>query len=100
MAAVIVSFATAGTADIYDGRDSRLARRTCPPDLWGIARRKLDQINRVPVLGDLAVPPGNRLEALRGTRRVKHSIRIIDQYRVCFRWERGQAHNVEITDYH
>jgi proteic killer suppression protein len=60
----------------------------------------LDQINRVRGLRELAVPPGNRLEALRGKRRGQHSIRINDQYRICFRWEVGHAHEVEITDYH
>ncbi|MGH9198287.1 MAG: type II toxin-antitoxin system RelE/ParE family toxin [Acidimicrobiia bacterium] len=64
------------------------------------ARRKLDQINRARDLRDLAIPPGNRLERLKGDRRAQHSIRINEQYRVCFRWEAGDAHDVEITDYH
>jgi proteic killer suppression protein len=51
-------------------------------------------------LQDLASPPGNRLEALRGNRKGQHSIRINDQYRICFRWQEGQAHDVEIVDYH
>ena len=55
---------------------------------------------RVRDLGELAVPPGNRLEPLRGNRRGQHSIRINDQYRVCFRWEAGDAYEVEIADYH
>jgi toxin HigB-1 len=60
----------------------------------------LDQINRVGSLGELAVPPGNRLERLRGDRAGQHSIRINQQYRICFRWEDGHAFEVEITDYH
>ena len=65
-----------------------------------MARRKLDQLNRVRALGDLRVPPGNRLERLRRDRAEQHSIRINAQYRVCFRWEAGDAHAVEIADYH
>lgn len=68
--------------------------------LWQVARRKLDQINRVRDLMELAVPRGNRLEQLRGDRGGQHSIRINDQYRICFRWEAGDAHEVEIADYH
>ena len=62
--------------------------------------RKLDQINRVRDIGELAVPPGNRLERLRGNRNGQYSIRINDKYRICFRWEAGYADEVEITDYH
>jgi toxin HigB-1 len=65
-----------------------------------VARRKLDQINRVRAVEDLRVPPGNRLELLRGNRSGQYSIRVNDQYRVCFRWEDGYADEVEITDYH
>ena len=68
--------------------------------LWGIARRKLTQLNRVRDLGELAVPPGNRLERLHGDRAGQWSIRINERYRVCFRWEDGYANEVEITDYH
>jgi proteic killer suppression protein len=97
---VIRSFRDSGTEDAFDGRDTRAARKACPVALWRVARRKLDQINRVEDLGELAIPPGNRLEALRGDRAGQHSIRINEQYRVCFRWERGEAHDVEIADYH
>ena len=62
--------------------------------------RKLDQINRVRDLQELAIPPGNRLERLRGNRNGQHSIRINDQYRICFRWEAGYTDEIEITDYH
>ncbi|NOZ21886.1 MAG: plasmid maintenance system killer protein [Planctomycetes bacterium] len=97
---MIRSFRTHGTEDIFDGADTAAARRTCPKALWTAAQRKLDQINRVRELRELAVPPGNRLERLRGDRRGQHSIRINDQYRICFRWERSYADEVEITDYH
>ena len=60
----------------------------------------LDQINRVRELRELAVPPGNRLERLKGNRSGQQSIRINDQYRICFRWENGYAYEAEITDYH
>ena len=65
-----------------------------------VALRKLVQIDAAVVLDDLKVPPGNRLEALKGDRAGQFSIRINDQYRVCFRWENGEAHDVEVTDYH
>lgn len=65
-----------------------------------MARRKLDQINRVRTLSELRVPPGNRLERLRGNRVGQYSIRLNDQYRVCFRWEDGHANEVEVADYH
>jgi len=97
---VIRSFRDRGTEDVFDGRASRAARKVCPEVLWPVARRKLDQLNRVARLDLLAVPPGNRLERLKRERIGQHSIRINDQYRVCFRWESGHAHEVEITDYH
>lgn len=65
-----------------------------------VARRKLLQLHAAARLEDLAAPPGNHLEALRGNRAGQHSIRINDQWRVCFRWQDGDAHDVEITDYH
>lgn len=65
-----------------------------------IARRKLRQLQIANVLGDLRIPPGNRLEALRGNRRGQYSIRINDQMRICFRWTAGGAEDVEIVDYH
>ena len=86
--------------NIFDGVDGSIARRVCPRTLWQVARRKLDQINRVRDLSELTVPRGNRLERLRGDRGGQHSIRINDQYRICFRWEAGDAHEVEIADYH
>jgi proteic killer suppression protein len=97
---VIRSFRGRGTEDIFDGADAAPAWRRCPRDLWPVARRKLDQVNRVRDLRELAVPLGNRLEQLRANRSGQHSIRINNQYRLCFRWEAGDAYDVEITDYH
>ena len=97
---MIRSFRNHGTENIFDGIGSPAARKTCPKTLWSVAMRKLDQINRVRDTRELAVPPGNRLERLRGNRNGPHSIRINDKYRICFRWEAGYADEVEITDYH
>jgi proteic killer suppression protein len=97
---VIRSFANRGTEDIFDGLASRAARRICPKRLWKVAQRKLDQLNRTEDLADLAIPPGNRLERLRGDRAGQHSIRLNERYRVCFLWEEGDAEQVEIIDYH
>lgn len=65
-----------------------------------VALRKLEQIDAAPRLEDLRVPPGNRLESLVGDRKGQYSIRINDQYRICFRWEGEDAYEVEVTDYH
>lgn len=100
MDAVIRTFADGATEDIYNGQDSRRARRACPAELWPAMRRKLTQLNRVRILSELRVPPGNQLEALRGDRRGMHSIRINSQYRLWFKWEDGHADEVEVTDYH
>jgi proteic killer suppression protein len=97
---VIGSFADQATEDVFDGVSSKDARAVCPMDLWAVARRKLTQINRIRDLAELAIPPGNRLERLKGDREGQCSIRINDQYRVCFRWKEGYAYDVEITDYH
>ncbi len=71
-----------------------------PHDVIRIGQRKLMQLHNARVLDDLRAPPGNRLEALSGDRKGEHSIRINDQWRVCFRWQGGDAHDVEIVDYH
>lgn len=97
---MIRTFADGGTEDLFNGISTRGARQVCPMALWPVARRKLTQLNRVRDLAELRVPPGNRLERLRGDRAGQHSIRINDQYRVCFRWEEGYADQVEVTDYH
>ncbi len=97
---MIRSFADQATEDVFDGAETRAARTRCPVTVWPAARRKLTQINRVRDLRELAVPPGNRLERLRGDRAGQYSIRINDRYRICFAWETGYADNVEIVDYH
>jgi toxin HigB-1 len=97
---MIQSFRDRGTEDVYNGINSRAARRTCPASLWAIARRKLDMLDAAEVLADLRFPPANRLEALSGDRKRQHSIRINDQYRVCFVWSPDGPAEVEIVDYH
>ena len=86
--------------DIFDGNGTRAARKCCPQAIWPLARRKIDQINRVREVNELMVPPGNRLERLKGDREDQYSIRINQQYRICFIWKDGYAYDVEITDYH
>jgi proteic killer suppression protein len=71
-----------------------------PKNIQGVARKKLVILDAAVDLNDLRVPPGNRLEALRGNRKGQHSIRINDQWRICFKWRNGSAYEVEITDYH
>jgi toxin HigB-1 len=97
---LIRSFKTQGTADVFNRVQSKAARRVCPEELWGVARRKLDQLNAAVSLPSLGLPPGNRLEVLHGDRSGQHSIRVNDQYRVCFRWVGDGAEDVEIVDYH
>ena len=97
---MIRSFKGAGTEDIFNGKNSKAARRICPQKLWKVAARKLDQLDSVSALDELRVPPGNRLEALKGDREGQYSIRLNDQYRICFKWLETEPHEVEITDYH
>ena len=97
---MILSFANQATEDIYDGKNSGDARRLLPRDLWNVAIRKLDQIDPSVSLDDLRVPPGNRLEALKTDRIGQYSIRINNQYRICFVWNETDANQVEIIDYH
>jgi len=97
---VIQSFANEGTEDVFNGRATRKARTVCPAALGPVARRKLDLLDSVARLGELAIPPGNRLEALVGDRSGSHSIRINERYRVCFIWTASGPASVEITDYH
>jgi proteic killer suppression protein len=97
---VIRSFADRGTEDVFNGRNTADARRTCPRSLWRTAARKLDQIDSVDRVEDLGVPPGNRLERLVGARRRQCCVRINDQYRICFEWQTDGAHGVEIVDDH
>ena len=100
MAVMIVSFKNQATEDIFDSKDSKAARKLCPPNLWSTARRKLDQLNVVTSLEELTIPPGNRLEALKGDRKNQYSIRINQKYRICFFWTQQGASEVEIVDYH
>ena len=96
---MIESFGNRLAEDLYFNRQSR-ATRVFMPELRRTARRKLLYLHDAAALKDLRVPPGNRLEALQGTRRGKHSIRINAQWRVVFRWQNGNAFDVEIVDYH
>ena len=97
---MIRSFKDRGTADVCNGRRTKAARRTCPEELWPVAVRKLEQLDSVVQLDELAIPPGNGLEALKRNRRGQHSIRINQRYRVCFVWTETGPDAVEIVDYH
>lgn len=93
---MIRSFADREAARIWGGTPSR----RLPPDIQATARRKLRMLNNAQSLDDLRAPPANRLEALRGDRKGQHSIRINDQWRLCFRWQVVDAFDVAIVDYH
>jgi proteic killer suppression protein len=95
---MIRGFADLETGLIWSGRRSR----RLPPDIQGVALRKLRFLilNQAKVLGDLRIPPGNRLEAIKGNRAGQHSVRINDQWRICFVWTEGGPGDVEIVDYH
>ncbi len=97
---MIRSFKNAVTEHVFNGINSKEARRACPPRLWKVAARKLDLLDSAETLDDLRVPPGNRLEALRGNRQGQHSLRINERYRICFVWTQTRAEDVEIVDYH
>ena len=93
---MIRSFASRDAEALFRGR---FARRL-PADIQRVAQRKLHQVHQAEELRDLAAPPGNRLEALKGKRSGQHSIRINDRWRICFVWKDGGAERVEIVDYH
>lgn len=93
---MIKSFAGKETEKVFQ----RLFSRKLPPDIQAIARRKLELLDAAGALSDLMVPPSNRLEKLSGDRKNQHSIRINDQWRICFEWRNSDAYNVEIVDYH
>ena len=97
---MIQSFGNTGTEDIFNGKDTRAARSLCPVSLWRLVARKLERLDSIEYLQEFRVPPGNRLEALRGNRRGQHSIRINDQYRICFTWTDAGPQNIEVVDYH
>lgn len=96
---MIISFKDKGTEDIFNGVASKAARKICPQALWRIASRKLELLDSVEQRDELKVPPGNRLEALSGDRKGQHSIRLNEQYRICFRWTKAGPEEVELTDY-
>jgi toxin HigB-1 len=93
---MIQGFADAETALIWSGRRSR----RLPQDMQAVALRKLRLLNQARTLADLRVPPGNRLEALKGDRTGQYSIRVNDQWRICFVWWEGSPADVQIVDYH
>ena len=93
---MIVSFASRETEMIWAGRRNR----KLPGDIQPVALRKLRMLNQARVLSDLRIPPANHLEALQGKRLGQHSIRINDQWRICFVWSETGASDVEIVDYH
>ena len=97
---MILSFASKATEDIFDGVNSADARKLLPRELLRIAFRKLDQLNAAGELDDLKVPPGNGLELLKGDRKGQFSIRINDQYRICFAWTPEGPESVEIAEDH
>lgn len=97
---MIRSFGDTGTEDVFNGRSTKAAKKRCPEIVWPVARRKLDLLDYAVRLADMRIPPGNRLEALRGDRQGQHSIRINRQYRICFRWTDTGPEQVVIEDYH
>lgn len=97
---MIQSFADAGTQDIFDGLNTKNARKKLNPTLHSIASRKLDMLDAAIDLNDLKIPPSNKLEALKGNYKGRYSIRINDQYRIVFNWAIQGPEQVEIMDYH
>ena len=97
---MIQSFKSQATEDIFNGKVTKAALRLLPKSIWKIASRKLDQLDSVITLEELRMPPGNRLEHLSGDRKGQYSIRINDQYRICFKWADTGPFVVEVTDYH
>jgi proteic killer suppression protein len=97
---MIQSFKEQGTEDIYDGENTKAARRALPGSLQERARELLDQLEAATQVGDMRLPPSNRLEKLSGDRAGGWSVRINKQYRICFQFESGHVTGVEITDYH
>ena len=96
---MIQSFADKTTADLFQGRNTRDARHI-PKALWRVVQRKLKMLDVAVRVDDLESPPGNRLKPLKGPMRGRYSIRVNEQWRVCFVWRDGDAYDVEIVDYH
>ncbi len=97
---MIVSFKDVVTEDIFNGISNKQALKRLPNALWKIAARKLDQLDSIILLDELRVPSGNHLEKLSGDRIGEYSIRINQQYRICFIWTQNGPDKVEIIDYH
>jgi proteic killer suppression protein len=97
---MILSFKNEGTEEVFNGENTKAARRFCPQSLWKVAARKLDQLDSVTALEELRIPPGNQLEPLASDRKGQYSIRINQQYRICFVWTDAGPEQVEIVDYH
>lgn len=97
---MIQAFKDQATEDVFNGKATKKALKACPRNIWKIASRKLDQLDSASLLDELRVPPGNQLEALQRDRKGQYSIRVNDQYRICFRWSEQGPYDVEITDYH
>lgn len=95
---MIRGFCDSETADLFNGVDSRRARRRCPAILWPVVRRKLTQVNRIRDPQDFQIPPRNRLHPRQLCREDRLGVRISDRFRVCFRWVDGHAEQVEIVD--
>jgi toxin HigB-1 len=93
---MIKSFKDKETEKVY----SREGSRKLPEDIQQVALRKLRMINNAKNLNDLRIPPANNLKKLKGNREGQHSVRINDQWRICFKWKGGDAHEVEVADYH
>lgn len=96
---MIRSFKDEATEAIFNGCRTETWKRL-PDNLWRVTGRRLEHLGSAQQLDDLRIPPGNRLEALKGERSGQYSIRINEQYRICFRWSEGGADAVEIADYH
>lgn len=97
---MILTFRNQGTEDVFNGKASKAARKTCPSELQQRARAKLFVLDDAESVTDLKIPPSDRLEALKGKRKGEYSIRIDQQFRVCFKWTDAGVQDVEIVDYH
>jgi proteic killer suppression protein len=96
---VVQSFRDETTADLFRERNTRAARRI-PRELWRVVQRKLKLLDAAAQLSDLLIPAGNRLESLKRNQAGRHSIRVNDRFRVTFLWEKGNAYEVCVEDYH
>lgn len=97
---MIESFGNAGTEDVWASEDTKAARKVCPVELWERASRVLDRLDEARALGDLRLPPSNRLHKLSGDLAGFHSVSINMKYRIVFRFDAGRVNDVRIVDYH